>query len=46
MSNRAPQDVTEEFVTALTSALADYQIDGVSEAQQAQLVAHYRMMLA
>jgi 16S rRNA (guanine527-N7)-methyltransferase len=46
MSNRAPQDGIEEFVTALTSALADYQIDGVSEAQQAQLVAHYRMMLA
>ncbi|HKQ04223.1 MAG TPA: 16S rRNA (guanine(527)-N(7))-methyltransferase RsmG [Blastocatellia bacterium] len=46
MSNRAPQGGIEEFVTALTSALADYQIDGVSEAQQAQLVAHYRMMLA
>ena len=46
MSNRAPQDGIEEFVTALTSALAAYQIDGVSEAQQAQLVAHYRMMLA
>jgi len=46
MSNRAPQDGIEEFVTALTSALAAYQIDGVSEAQQAQLVAHYRMMRA
>ena len=31
---------------ALTSALADYGIDELSEAQRAQLVKHYRMMRA
>jgi len=50
MSHREPQDATAdaagEFVTALTSALADYGINDVSEAQRAQLATHYRMMLA
>jgi len=45
MSNRAPQEAAEEFVTALTKALADYQIPELSAAQRAQLVTHYRMML-
>jgi len=46
MSNRAPQDATKEFVTALTEALADYQIPELRATQQAQLVKHYQMMLA
>jgi len=46
MSNHALQDATEEFVTALTEALANYQLDELSATQQAQLVKHYQMMLA
>ncbi|HJQ23934.1 MAG TPA: 16S rRNA (guanine(527)-N(7))-methyltransferase RsmG [Blastocatellia bacterium] len=45
MSNRAPQEVAEAFRTALTKALADYEIPELSAAQRAQLVTHYRMML-
>ena len=46
MSNRAPRETVEEFVTALTEALADYQIPEPSAAQRSQLVKHYQMMLA
>ena len=48
MSRRLPQDSVEdpasEFVTALTSALREYGLDELSDAQRAQLAKHYAMM--
>jgi 16S rRNA (guanine(527)-N(7))-methyltransferase RsmG len=50
MSHRAPQNSPEaavgDFVTALTSALSEYGLDGLNEAQQAQLTGHYAMLRA
>jgi 16S rRNA (guanine527-N7)-methyltransferase len=48
MSHHAPPDSVEdpasEFVAALTSALREYGIDELSDAQRAQLARHYAMM--
>jgi 16S rRNA (guanine527-N7)-methyltransferase len=49
MSHRAPQDETAEashFSAALASALNEYGIHELSEAQRAQLARHYAMMRA
>ncbi|MEN3335621.1 MAG: rRNA (guanine527-N7)-methyltransferase [Blastocatellia bacterium] len=50
MSHRAPQDSIEvaagEFITALPSALSEYGIDELSDAQRAQLAKHYAMLRA
>jgi 16S rRNA (guanine527-N7)-methyltransferase len=48
MSHRLPQDSVvdpaSEFVTALTSALREYSLDELIDAQRAQLARHYAMM--
>ena len=48
MSHRLPRDSVadpaSEFVTALTSALREYGLDELSDAQRAQLAKHYAMM--
>jgi 16S rRNA (guanine527-N7)-methyltransferase len=50
MSHRASQDeatdVNEKFAAALASALSDYGISELGEAQRAQLIRHYAMMRA